>query len=141
MAGNIRIGIDVGGTFTHAVAIDGMTLALLGKTKVPTSHRAKEGVAAGIIESLQKLLKETAIHPRTVSFIAHSTTQATNALLEGDLAPVGILGMGAGINVRLARASTNIRQIELAPGKFLKTFHQFINTSNPPADSLIQDCI
>lgn len=35
----IRVGIDVGGTFTDAVAVDATTLQLLGQVKVPTSHQ------------------------------------------------------------------------------------------------------
>lgn len=137
-AGTIRVGIDVGGTFTHAVAIDGLTLELAGKVKVPTSHTAPEGVAKGIIDSLRLLLDQSAIAPGNVGFIAHSTTQATNALLEGDVAQVGILGMGGGSGRHLASMATNIGKIKLSPGKYLNTFHQFIDSTRQPADNEIK---
>jgi N-methylhydantoinase A len=125
---SIRIGIDVGGTFTHAVAIDAESSSIVGKVKVPTSHRAAEGVARGIVEALQKLLHDSEIGPERVSFIAHSTTQATNALLEGDLAKVGIIGLGSGANALLAAASTRLGKVPVASGCYLETEHVFFNT-------------
>lgn len=127
-AAGVRVGIDVGGTFTHAVAIDGATLTVIGKAKVPTTHNAVEGVARGIIDALTELLRTQDLHPGAVSFIAHSTTQATNALLEGDVAKVGILGLGKDMESLLAAAATNIKKLELAPGKHLETCHQYLDT-------------
>jgi len=37
----VRIGIDVGGTFTDAVVIDNDTFELIGSAKTPTTHEAK----------------------------------------------------------------------------------------------------
>ncbi len=122
----VRIGIDVGGTFTHAVAIDAATLALAGKSKVPTTHTAAEGVARGVVDSLLALLQDCRLAPADVLLIAHSTTQATNALLEGDVAPVGILGMGRGAGAWLARRQTALKPMPLAPGRELPIFHRFI---------------
>ena len=125
----VRIGIDVGGTFTDAVAIDNDTFQLIGYVKTPTTHRAKEGVAAGIIEVLHKIMEEYHISPDYVSFIAHGTTQATNALLEGDVAKVGIITLGSGLQGSKAKADTTIGNIELAPGKFLETENVYIDCS------------
>jgi N-methylhydantoinase A len=93
----LRVGIDVGGTFTDVVAIDAATRELVAVVKVPTSHGAPEGVAAGIVAGIERLLRESGVDSGSVAFIAHSTTQATNALLEGDLAPVGVLGLVDGL--------------------------------------------
>lgn len=129
MSFKVRIGIDVGGTFTKAVVINNDTLEIIGKASVLTTHSAAEGVAKGVIHVFQRALADFRIDPRDVVFLAHSTTQATNALLEGDLAPVGILGMGSGgIGGMLAKSQTGIDDIPLVTGRFLKTYHSFLNT-------------
>jgi N-methylhydantoinase A/oxoprolinase/acetone carboxylase beta subunit len=121
----VRIGIDVGGTFTDAVAIDDDTYELIGQVKVPTTHTAAEGVALGIVQSLQRLMAQLGIAPEQVRFIAHGTTQATNALLEGDVVPVGVVCTGSGFDGARARSETQVGDLELAPGKWLHTRHTF----------------
>ena len=71
MVMKVRIGIDVGGTFTDAVAINNDTFELIGSVKIPTTHTAEEGVAAGIIIALERLMNEYDIKPEDVTFLAH----------------------------------------------------------------------
>lgn len=130
MGRKVRVGIDVGGTFTDAVVLDNETFEIIEKMKIPTTHHDEDGVAKGIVQILQTILQSKGIAPEDVAFIAHGTTQATNALLEGDVAKVGILGMGAGIDGLSARSESNPGQIELAPGKYLHSYHTYLDSKN-----------
>jgi N-methylhydantoinase A/oxoprolinase/acetone carboxylase beta subunit len=123
-----RIGIDVGGTFTKAVLIDNATRAVVGRHAVLTTHDHASGVAAGVVEAFRKVLEDSGVAPESVIFLAHSTTQATNALLEGDVAPVGILGMAGEKAAHLAREQVHVAPIELAPGRMLATANRFLVT-------------
>lgn len=126
----VRIGIDVGGTFTDAVAINDETFELIGSVKMATTHEAKAGVAAGIVGVLEKIMQECHIKPEEVVFIAHGTTQATNALLEGDVAKVGVMTLGSGVQGMKSKSDTNIGNIELAAGKWLYTQNEYVNTGD-----------
>ncbi len=87
---NWTIGIDVGGTFTDIVvaAPDGATT--LAKTATTPADQS-EGVLAGLALAAQRLGLQTAELLRATGRIVHGTTVATNALLEGKTAAVGML--------------------------------------------------
>ncbi len=138
MGKKYRVGIDVGGTFTDAVILDNETYEIVGQKKIPTTH--EDGVAKGVITILNSLLSENNIKAEDVTFIAHGTTQATNALLEGDVPKVGIIGVSTGIDARSAKSESNTGDIELAQNKFLQTSHTFIDSkvlSNETIDEAI----
>ncbi|KYZ75292.1 hydantoinase [Anaerosporomusa subterranea] len=139
----IRMGIDVGGTFTKAVALDNDTHEILGKASVLTTHTHEAGVAAGVVKAFERCLSENNISPDEVIFIAHSTTQATNALLEGDVAEVGIVGMASGFfEGLLAKRQTNLNDVPLGTGKSIKTHHMYLDVkslSNASAKTIISE--
>ena len=125
----VRVGIDVGGTHTKAVALDNETNEIVGESIVMTSHDDELGVAAGVIKCFQNCLSENGIAPEDVVFIAHSTTQATNALIEGDVAKVGILAMGGGgISGMLAKSQTKVGDILLDSGRYIHTTHTYLKS-------------
>lgn len=133
----IRIGIDVGGTHTKAVAIDNATNEIVGKGSVMTTHHHESGVAAGVVAAFQKCLDKNDIRPEEVIFIAHSTTQATNALLEGDVARVGVVGISGGfLEGFLAKRQTKIAPIDLGTGKFIESDHVHVNIKDMTPENL-----
>ena len=126
----IRIGIDVGGTFTKAVAIDVKSGTLLTKTTVPTTHDAKRGVSEGIVTALTKIINETGIGINEIELISHSTTQAINALLESDTSKVGIIAMGVGPSKKDVVKRTSLQDISINNNQDIKTCHEFLDTSH-----------
>lgn len=122
----VRIGIDVGGTFTDAVVIDNQTNRIIAKEKIKTTHTHTDGVAKGITDIVAKILDENDISPSNVTFIAHATTQATNALLEGDVAKVGVIGMASS---KSDVKRTTVEAIELADEKYLDVEYEYLLSS------------
>ena len=82
-----RLGVDVGGTFTDLLVIDEAT----GRTfrdKVPsTPHDPSEAVVAGA----RAVTEAAGIAPGAIELFLHGTTVATNAVLEGKFARVGLV--------------------------------------------------
>jgi len=84
MDDSVRLGVDVGGTFTDValVGANGLTTA-----KVPTTTPQHEGVLDGIAAAC-----ETAgIDPEGVDRFRHAMTVGTNALLESDGAETALV--------------------------------------------------
>ena len=79
------VGVDVGGTNTDAVLMDGRDL--VGAAKVPTT----DDVTGGIAEAVSELLAQTGCRD-AVQAVVVGTTHFTNALLEGaNLAPTAVM--------------------------------------------------
>ena len=73
---SIRMGADIGGTFTDVVLEVGDDQF---STKVLTTYTAPENA---IIEGMHKVCEKAGIHPSDIGQIIHGTTLATNALIE-----------------------------------------------------------
>ena len=115
----VRVGVDVGGTFTKAIAFDLNLATIVAEAIVPTTHDAVEGVAAGVVQCVAEVA--ATVGADNIDLVTHSTTQAVNALLEGDVGTVGVIGLGRIPELKRARERTQLSEVELSPGKFLKT--------------------
>jgi N-methylhydantoinase A/oxoprolinase/acetone carboxylase beta subunit len=114
---------------------------IVGKVTVPTTHSSSEGVSTGIVQALKTLMQMHAIQNSEIELISHSTTQAVNALLEGDTAKVGIVGMGVGLEKSNVIKRTNVKDVELAPNKYLHTCYRFLDTSKYLEDQQVKGTI
>ena len=138
----VRMGIDVGGTYTKCVAMDNDTHEIIGKNEVKTTHDDKDGVAAGVVQSFRNCMQENDISPEDVVFVAHSTTQATNAFIEGDVASVGVVGVaGGGLEGLLAKRQLALKDIVLDEkvGRMIKVYNTFIKKKMLTEDVINQN--
>jgi N-methylhydantoinase A len=123
----VRVGVDVGGTFTKAVAFDLLVGHVVAEQIVPTTHTAADGVAAGVVQVVTALADQ--LGAERVEMVTHSTTQAVNALLEGDVATVGMVGMGRSPDLRKSRKRTVQARIEVSPGRLLPVVTEFLDVT------------
>jgi N-methylhydantoinase A len=81
-----RIGVDIGGTFTDLVLLDGGGCLFVAKVS-STPSRPEEAVLRGIRE----LLGIARLAPSGVGEVLHGTTVGSNTLLERTGAPTGLI--------------------------------------------------
>jgi len=82
-----RLGIDVGGTFTDAILINEAT----GETRIAKMPSTPKDPSIGFLKAIERILREADIKTEDVGYLVHGTTVATNAIIEGNLAPTGFL--------------------------------------------------
>jgi N-methylhydantoinase A len=87
---SITIGIDVGGTFTDIVVTSPGGETIIAKAATTPADQS-DGVLEGIALAAERLGLTAGELLRGTSRIVHGTTAATNALLEGKTARVGML--------------------------------------------------
>ncbi len=82
-----RLGVDVGGTFTDFLLYNEKT-GRLHLTKVPSTPADQ---SIGVLQGIHKIAEQAGIDPNEIELILHGTTVATNAVLEGKGARVGLI--------------------------------------------------
>lgn len=82
-----RLGVDVGGTFTDLLLLDEESGAFWRHKTPSTPHDSSQG----ILEGVRAITAKAGITPADIAYFLHGTTVATNAVLEGKGARVGLI--------------------------------------------------
>jgi N-methylhydantoinase A len=82
-----RLGVDVGGTFTDLLLLEEGTGDFWRHKTPSTPHDSSEGVMVGV----NAICAKANVKPSDVGVFLHGTTVATNAVLEGKGAKVGLV--------------------------------------------------
>jgi len=82
-----RLGVDVGGTFTDLLLIDESS----GRTYMAKVPSTPEDSSLGVLNGIKRICDESDIDATQVNQVMHGTTVATNAVLTGQGAKVGLI--------------------------------------------------
>ena len=115
------IGIDTGGTYTDAVLMEAESGAVIATAKELTTHYH---LATGTGHVLAALLQNSGVAAADIGQLAVSTTLATNAVVEGKGARVGLFVIGYVKHFRLPVVAV----------VFIKGGHTIQGTEEEPLD-------
>ena len=82
-----RLGVDVGGTFTDVLLVDEDS----GATWRAKTASTPADQAVGVLHGIERVCEDAGIAMSEVAQVLHGTTVATNAILEGKGATVGLV--------------------------------------------------
>ena len=82
-----RLGVDVGGTFTDFLLMNEAT----GETHTAKVPSTPEDSSIGVLNGVARICDESGIDPTEIKLVMHGTTVATNAVLTGKGATVGLV--------------------------------------------------
>jgi N-methylhydantoinase A/oxoprolinase/acetone carboxylase beta subunit len=82
-----RLGVDVGGTFTDVLLVEEVS----GRTWRAKTASTPTDQAVGVRTGVARVCEEAGIALSDVAQVLHGTTVATNAILEGKGATVGLV--------------------------------------------------
>jgi N-methylhydantoinase A len=122
MQQHIRLGVDIGGTFTDVVLEVG---AAQFSTKVLTTYAAPENA---IIDGMHQVCAKAAVKPAQIEQIIHGTTLATNALIERRGAKTALITTEGFRDVIEMRTESRFEQYDLnlqLPEPLLPRQHRF----------------
>ena len=74
----LRLGVDIGGTFTDLAVVDEDT----GEQTTYKLSSTPSDYSAAVIDAIKTLSTDHGIAPSSLSFLSHATTVVTNAILE-----------------------------------------------------------
>ena len=109
----IRIGADVGGTFTDIVMqldTERSAAPVYASTKVLTTHQAPE---LGILDGISQIATQERVDLADVEQISHGTTLATNALIERRGAKTALVTTDGFRDVIETRTESRFEQYDL----------------------------
>jgi N-methylhydantoinase A len=82
-----KIGIDVGGTFTDVFLLNEKD----GELEVHKVSSTPDDPSKAILQGISEIIKDHNINPGHITYLAHGTTVATNAIIEKKGGKVGLL--------------------------------------------------
>jgi len=82
-----RLGVDVGGTFTDVLLINELS-GEFHTAKVPSTPQDS---SLGVLHGIERVCAKAGINPHDITQVMHGTTVATNTVLTGSGAKVGLV--------------------------------------------------
>ncbi len=82
-----RLGVDVGGTFTDLLLVNEKSGDIF-TAKVPSTPQDS---SIGVLNGIERVCNNAGIDPAEITHVMHGTTVATNTMLEGNGATVGLV--------------------------------------------------